>query len=123
MEADDAATTDADGRWQIDNVPNRADAELGLLVTHPDYLSDDNWQGLQRAAGVTTDMLRKRTATLTLKHGISVIGWVTDPDGKPVKDAVVVQGDRPLLGPTPREFPTDADGRFRLPAQARTRRR
>lgn len=117
-EAEDAPTTDADGRWQIDNVPDHPEAELGLLVSHPDYLSDDNWQGLQRAAGITTDMLRKRTATLTLKQGVTVIGWVTDPDGKPIKDAIVVLGDRPLFGPTRREFLTDAEGHFRLPAQA-----
>ncbi len=117
-EAEGAATTDADGRWQIDNVPDHPEAELGLLVTHADYLSDDNWQGLQRAAGITTDMLRKRTATLTLKQGVTVIGWVTDPDGKPVKDAIIVLGDRPLFGHTRREFLTDAEGRFRLPALA-----
>jgi hypothetical protein len=31
----DAATTDAEGRWRIDNVPNHPQAELILLVAHP----------------------------------------------------------------------------------------
>jgi thiol-disulfide isomerase/thioredoxin len=112
---EDAAKTDAQGRWHIDNVPNHAGAKLSLLVTHPDYVSDERWEGTQRSAGITTAMLRQGTATLTLKRGVRVIGRVTDPAGKPVKDALVVLGDDPYFASTGRDFPTDADGRYRLP--------
>jgi RNA polymerase sigma factor (sigma-70 family) len=112
----DAATTGADGRWRIDNVPNHPQVELSLLVTHPDYVSDEQWQQAQKAAGVTAAMLRQGTVTLTLKRGVVVSGRVTDPDGQPIKDAVVVLGDNPYMSRTPAKFPTDADGRFRLPA-------
>ncbi|MGA2254934.1 MAG: carboxypeptidase regulatory-like domain-containing protein, partial [Thermoguttaceae bacterium] len=61
-------------------------------------------------------MLRNETATLTLKRGIIVRGQVTDPAGKPIKDAIVVHGDHPYSTWMPSKFPTDADGRFRLPA-------
>ncbi len=105
----DAVTTDADGRWHIDGVPNNAQATLALKVSHPDYVSDEYWQGNQPDAGVTTAMLRNGTATATLKRGIIVRGRVTDPAGKPIKDA--------LIGWSSGNAPIDADGqgRFRLP--------
>ena len=46
----DAATTDADGRWRIDNVPNSPQAELSLMISHPDYVSDEFWQQARPAA-------------------------------------------------------------------------
>ncbi|MBN2218468.1 MAG: carboxypeptidase regulatory-like domain-containing protein, partial [Pirellulales bacterium] len=112
----DAVTTDADGRWQIDCVANDSKKKLLLSVVHPDYVSDERWGELQKEAGITTAMLRDQTATLTMKRGITVQGQVTDPDGKPIKDAIVVEGDNPYDSHNPRKFPTDADGRFRLPA-------
>jgi uncharacterized GH25 family protein/thiol-disulfide isomerase/thioredoxin len=115
-EGSDAATTDTEGRWRIDNVPDHPQAELSLLVTHPDYTSDEHWQNVQKAAGVTTASLRQGTATLTLKRGVNVRGRVTDPAGRPIKDAIVIHGDEPYGTWTPCKFPTDADGEFRLPA-------
>jgi protocatechuate 3,4-dioxygenase beta subunit/thiol-disulfide isomerase/thioredoxin len=114
----DAATTDAEGRWHIDNVPNSPRVKLSLLVSHPDYVPDEVWERGQKAAAVTTAMLLKGTATLTLKGGVIVRGRVTDPAGGPVKDAIVVRGDDPYFASTPSKFPTDADGQFRLPALA-----
>ncbi len=53
----DAATTDSSGCWRIDNVPNHAELELGLLVSHPDFVSDE-WELRARETGITTAMLR-----------------------------------------------------------------
>lgn len=107
----DAATTDADGRWRIDTVPDHPRAELGLLVSHPDYVSDEYWRQSQKAAGVTTALLLEGTATLTLKRGLVAGGRVTDAAGRPVKDALVMYGDTNRW-----EWSlTDADGRFRSP--------
>jgi RNA polymerase sigma factor (sigma-70 family) len=117
-EGADAATTDADGRWHIENVPNSPRVELALLVSHPDYVSDGLWRAAGKIDGVTTAKLRDGTATLTLNRGVVVRGQVTGPAGKPIKDAVVVQCDNPYFSWLPRKFPTDADGRFRLPALA-----
>jgi RNA polymerase sigma factor (sigma-70 family) len=114
----DAVRTDAEGRWRIDNVPDNPHAELSLLVTHPDYVSDERWGQAQQAAGITSAMLRQATAALTLKHGVIVRGRLTDPAGKPVKDALVVRGDDPYSATTQSKFATDADGRFQLPALA-----
>ena len=113
----DAATTDADGRWHIDNVPDHPEVELSLLVTHPDYVSGSRWARTAKETGLTTAALRKETATLTLKTGVVVRGTVTDPKGAPIKDAVVIHGDDPC-GHTTSTFAADADGRFRLPALA-----
>ena len=110
-----AATTGADGRWRIDNVPNHRAVELKLLVTHPSYVSDESWGGLQTEGGVTTTMLRAETATLKLKAGVQVRGRVTDPAGKPIKDAIIVMGDNPYGSSTPKKFVTDSDGQYRLP--------
>jgi RNA polymerase sigma factor (sigma-70 family) len=112
----DAATTDAEGRWRILDVPDHAQTELYLLVSHPDYVSDEEWREAQKAAGITTAMLRQGTATLTLKRGVIVRGRVMDSAGKPIQDAIIVRGDDPYGARTPSQFPTDADGQFRLPA-------
>jgi len=114
----DAVKTDAEGRWHIENVPNHAQVGLTLQVAHPDYVSDEQWGQVQKANGVTTAMLRQDTATLTLKRGVIVRGRVTDASGKPIKDAIIVVGDRPYYSNAPRKFPTDADGNFRLPTLA-----
>jgi RNA polymerase sigma factor (sigma-70 family) len=115
-ERSDPATTDAEGRWRIDNVPDHPRLELSLVVSHPDYVSDQRRQDLLKAAGITTAMLRKGTATLTLKRGVIVRGRVTDPEGKPIKDALVIYGDNSYFDWLPCKFPTDAEGRYRLPA-------
>jgi RNA polymerase sigma factor (sigma-70 family) len=112
----EAATTDAEGRWRISNVPDHPQAKLSLLVSHPDYVSDERRGEAQKAAGITTAMLQQETATLTLKRGVIVRGRVTDSAGKPIQDAIIVRGDNPSFASTPSQFPTDADGQFRLPA-------
>ncbi len=54
---------------------------------------------------------------LPLKRGIAVQGRVADPNGKPVKDAIVVLGDNPYFSTKPHKFVSDAGGRYRLPPQ------
>jgi RNA polymerase sigma factor (sigma-70 family) len=116
-EGDDAAITGAEGRWHIDNVPRNAKVELSLLVTHPDYASDEIWGETQHTAAITAAKLLERSATLKLKSGTVIRGRVTDELGKPITDAIIVRGDRPYFASTPSEFLTDADGRYRLPTQ------
>jgi uncharacterized GH25 family protein/thiol-disulfide isomerase/thioredoxin len=114
----DTATTNADGRWRVGNVPSHPQVELRLMVSHPDYMSDERWGQLQQAADISTAMLLNQTAALTLKRGIVVRGQVTDPAGQPIENAIVVHGDDPYFSTMPSKFPTDAEGRFRLPALA-----
>jgi thiol-disulfide isomerase/thioredoxin/uncharacterized GH25 family protein len=114
----DAATTDAEGRWQIENVPDRPELRLNVRISHPDYVASDVQSRQAEPAVATTAMLRQQTATLTLKRGVIVTGRVAAPDGRPIKDAIVMLGDRPYFTLRPSKFPTDVDGRFRLPALA-----
>jgi thiol-disulfide isomerase/thioredoxin len=51
-----------------------------------------------------------------LNRGVICRGRVTDPAGNPVKVAIVIHGNDPYGGRETSKFPTDADGRFRLPA-------
>jgi RNA polymerase sigma factor (sigma-70 family) len=112
--AGEVVTTDADGRWHTDDIPDDPRVEVSLQVTHPDYVPNEHWRNALLAAGITTAKLREQTAMLTLKRGVILTGRVTDPAGKPVKGALVIPGDASVL----RETMTDADGRFRLPAQS-----
>jgi RNA polymerase sigma factor (sigma-70 family) len=109
-----AATTNAEGRWKIDNVPDDPNVQLSFLVSHPDF-AEGEWKSA-KLLGLTPAALRDRSATVSLKAGVIVRGRVTDPDGKPVKDAIVIHGDFHYARHTTSKFPTDADGRYRLPA-------
>ena len=61
-----------------------------------------------KASGVTAPQLRAGTAVLTLKTGVVVRGRVTDPDGKPIKDAVVIHGNDHYAQTATHKFVTDA---------------
>jgi uncharacterized GH25 family protein/thiol-disulfide isomerase/thioredoxin len=115
-EASELATTDAEGRWHIDNVPNHPGVKLYLFATHPEYVTDENWQRTLKTNDITTAKLLQRTAVLTLKRGVIVRGQVTDPAGKPIPNAIIIHGDDPYWGRTTSTFATDAEGRYRLPA-------
>jgi thiol-disulfide isomerase/thioredoxin len=115
-EGKDAVTTDAQGHWRIENVPNHPELELSLFVTHTQFVSDQYWQDSQKASGVTTAMLLRETATLTLKRGVFVEGRVSDKNGNPIKDALIIHGDDPYFAQPKSDFPVAADGRFKLPA-------
>ena len=114
---DDAVKTDADGKWAITNVP--ADpVEVSLLLTHADYVSDAGWGGLQKEQGITTAALRDGKATIVMHRGIAVTGTVTDPDGKPVPEAMIVWGDDPYFEWGSQETRTDKEGKYKTPPLA-----
>jgi beta-lactamase regulating signal transducer with metallopeptidase domain len=107
-----ARRTDADGRWRLDNVPKGADVRL--MLTHRDYTSDYQWAAMQKEQGVTMEALRDQTAVIVMQRGIPITGTVTDVDGKPLADALVVWGDDPYLQPGRQEVRTDRQGMFRF---------
>ena len=109
--------TDANGYWELANAPAPATAFL-LRFSHPDYVSDTRYGGLQRAQGVTDAQLRARTAGVTLSAGAKVSGTVTGPGGKPLAGAVVCFHDDPYLTPGDWEVKTDAEGKYTLPTLA-----
>ena len=115
-EIDGPKITDQDGRWELRNVPSQSDVEL--FLTHPDFVGDKYWGGLQKEQQVTTADFRKQTGTIVLKRGVSVTGRVTDPAGEPVEGAVIVWGDDPYFQQGSQEVKTDSDGRYRIPTLA-----
>jgi thiol-disulfide isomerase/thioredoxin/uncharacterized GH25 family protein len=113
---DDAIVTDAQGRWKLSNVPPGDDIEIRVKLSHPDFISDNAWGQFQQAQHITTKSLRAQSAVMVLHRGTSITGKVTDPDGKPVKDAIVIWGDRPYWEHRPQqEVRTDEQGVYRFP--------
>jgi hypothetical protein len=121
-----ARKSDAQGRWTLDNVPPGQEGRVLLKLSHPDYISDFNWGGMQRIEHISVDSLRRREATLVMAKGIRVTGTVTDPNGKRVAEASVVWdngGSGAASGridvPSPPRVRggvrTDAKGVYRLP--------
>jgi outer membrane lipoprotein-sorting protein len=64
-EGDDARITDAEGRWTLNNVPE-GDVKLLLKISHPDYLGDNDWGGLQQKQSISLRNLRDRQAVIVL---------------------------------------------------------
>jgi outer membrane lipoprotein-sorting protein len=64
---DDARVTDAAGRWSLDNVP-AGGGSLSIKISHPAYLDDTNFGGLQEKQHVTQESLRNQKATIVLRR-------------------------------------------------------
>jgi len=107
--------TDADGRWTLDNVPSDEEFGFRLIHTHADYVSDYLWGGLQSEQGIDAEALRAGTATVVMHRGVVLSGLVTDPDGKPVPDALIIWGEDPYFQEGCQEVRTDEKGHYRFP--------
>lgn len=113
-EGDEAVKTDRAGRWSLENVP-AGDVEVSLLFSHPEYVSDVKWGGLQNEQGVRSQSLRAGDAAVVMYRGIAVSGTVTNAQGEAVRDAIVVWGNDPYLQWGSQEVRTDEMGKYRLP--------
>ena len=90
------------------------------MLSHPDYISDYNTQGRLQEAQKNINMrsLRSRDATIVMRRGIKVTGFVIDGDGQKVKDAVVTWGDDPYMFAQhwSQQVHTNANGHYQFPA-------
>src|SRR5262249_37321865 len=77
---------------------------IRLELSHPDFVSDAS-----HAVPVG------HTVRHVLQRGVSIGGRVTDADGKPVANALVVWGDTFRFQRERHEVPTSPDGMYRLP--------
>jgi protocatechuate 3,4-dioxygenase beta subunit len=66
-EGDDARTTDAEGRWTLDNVPE-GKVKLSVKITHPEYIGDEDWGGLQKEQKITLEDFRQQKGTIVLRR-------------------------------------------------------
>jgi len=110
-----ACITDERGSWSVHNVPESEQTTVSVKLSHPDYVSDMRWGGLQEEQSVTTQSLRKQESRIVMKRGVSITGTVRDPGGKPVSDAVVAWGDDPYFDEGSQEVRTDKQGVYRFP--------
>jgi uncharacterized GH25 family protein/thiol-disulfide isomerase/thioredoxin len=111
-----AKTTDAQGRWRIDNAPPGDDVQVRIELSHRDYIADGTSGARSPQADqiVYTAQLRAQTATTVMRRGAVVTGRVTSPDRQPLAGAVVVTGDSPFRSSGRKEVATDKDGRYRI---------
>lgn len=114
-EGEDCATTDAEGRWSLDNVPAGDQVAVQVLLNHPDHVSEYTWGSLQSAQGVTMEQFRDRTAKIAMRKGVRLSGFVMTPDRQRVEGAVVIWGNDPYFETGSQEVRTDAKGHYRLP--------
>ncbi len=90
-------TTDAQGRWQLDDLP--AQGTLSLKVGAPNYIGAD----------YSLDLANASAPPLFLKAGATIRGQIVAPDGQPIENAPVIAGYD--YGNVVR---TDKNGRFEL---------
>ena len=90
-------TTDANGRWQMDDLP--AEGQLPIKVSQPNYI----------AADYSLSLENEGAPPLFLKLGATISGQIVAPDGQPIENAPVIAGyDYQNVART------DKDGRFVL---------
>ena len=92
-----AARTDAQGRWSIDTVPTTPGTEVRIKLSHPDYVNDNTWGGLQSEQSVTMKSLFDKTAKVQMSRGVRLSGNVVDENGRPLRDAIVIWGEDPYF--------------------------
>lgn len=112
---DPAIFSDSEGRWSLTNVPEGA-VELSFLIAHPDFLTSTRFQSAGEYK-TTVDELRQLKSEFKLREGVRANGRVVDPDGKPIRGAVIIWGDRPYWEEGSQEITSSDDGLFQLPAQ------
>lgn len=107
--------TDAKGQWRLNNVPGGDEVFIRVKLTHPKYISDTQWGGLQEEQSIPMKAFRDKSASIKMHRGPVVTGTITDPMGQPVSDAVVVWGDNPYDQEGSQEVRTNAKGVYQLP--------
>lgn len=116
-EGDSACITDENGQWSLNNVPPGNGVKLTLKFTHPDFISDERWGEIQASHSFGLTELRAQTAEVTLRKGIQIRGSITDPNGDPVNNALIVWGDNPYFQTGSQEIMVDPDGTYLTPTQ------
>lgn len=113
--AEDNLTTDQGGRWSIDTAPKideTSQVNFRLRVTHPDYVSDDQWGELQSQSHVTDEQLRDLSAKIVMPAGHRIRGKVVDENGNPVTRGIIVWNPQPYGNQSVLEAKLNTDGTF-----------
>ena len=117
-EGEQAAKTNAQGEWEIQNAPSLArnpELKFELLVDHPDFAGDRRWGDYQNKQGITTEQLRNGAATVVMDRGAVLRGKITGPEGEPVTKGLVIWVSNPYFATGVNEAEIQSDGSFQLP--------
>ncbi len=110
-EGDNAATTDKNGHWSIDNAPaqpdENGDFKFSLFLTHQNFISDTKWR-----QGLIASELRDETSVSTMESGYRIKGIVKSHKGHPVEKGIVVWGVDPYMEAGSQEVAIGKDGSF-----------
>lgn len=112
----DTAVTNDQGIWEVTNAPAPLDSKdyvFSLSATHPDYLSDSREGELQEQQGITTEQLRAGSSSLTLEKGVALTGLITDAQGRPVTNGLVIWNERPYMAIGVNETEIDPTGHYK----------
>ena len=104
------ATTDSQGRWQINRIGKEALKTVYGGASHPDFVGTQLVAPGQQS-DVLTQMLAE-TLVSRLGHAVVARGDVKDPDGNPVPNANVLVGQVAMSGS--RTGNSHADGTFSI---------
>jgi beta-lactamase regulating signal transducer with metallopeptidase domain/protocatechuate 3,4-dioxygenase beta subunit len=115
---DAKATSDKDGRWQVNVMPAKIEKDLlRIFLTHPDYISD-HLSRIITPIPVTEqppiEKLFDQTAVMIMRKGGTIQGRVTDKDGKPIRNAAIHESEYYWFGSKKPRAQTDGEGNFRI---------
>ncbi|MGD0517195.1 MAG: carboxypeptidase regulatory-like domain-containing protein, partial [Thermoguttaceae bacterium] len=106
---DPPSQTDSEGRWTYNYAPKDLN-DINIVLEHPEFVE----QGLIRPSALEIEKMAKQTSVMVMKKGVAVTGTVTDPDGKPVANALVAQGRDRFSSIGTYTTRTDKDGHYRI---------
>lgn len=86
MHVDELATTDSEGRWQV-QAKDRPNQKYLLKLSHENYISQNSFREL-----ATWSQLKELNHVLTLEKGIELRGKVTGDAGEPIAGATLFLG-------------------------------
>jgi uncharacterized GH25 family protein len=108
LEMEPYSHTDSEGRWKYDYAPKKL-GNINIVLQHPEFID----RGFIRPSALEIEKMANRSSLMIMKKGIVVTGTVTDPDGRPIANASVVQG-MSRFGSFPPIMRTDKEGHYRL---------
>lgn len=103
--SDSLSTTDAQGKWRSDIVPEKING-LWMNLKHPDYVTTDVWNTIPVPP---EQALRDFSSVMVLKSGVTLSGVVRDQKDNPVPGALVQLGSS---GYSSKKTRTDEQGHF-----------
>lgn len=115
---DEETTTDEDGRWRVDVMPDEVvEDDVRIFLSHPDYVSDHLRRGMipiPVTERPSLEDLRAQTAVMIMHKGGVIKGRVTDAGGRPIAGVPIYNEEYYWFDSRKPAATTDEDGRFQI---------